>query len=305
MYIKVLGSGAGGGFPQWNCHCRNCRGFREGSLNAKARTQSSIAVSSNKKDWLLINTSPDIREQLLNWPNIYNDQIKRGIGVKAILLMDAQIDHTGGLLFLRESHEPLEIYCTKSVYEDLERGNPLFKILDSYCGTNWNEVKVSDEKSFEIRGIEGLSIFALPIDSKPPPFSPRRGSPVLGDNIALIILDKKTGRKVFYAPGVGQFNDKILKQMKTCDLLMVDGTMWTEDEMIAQGLGKKMAKDMGHLPLSGEGGMIQLLEKFKEQRKVLIHINNSNPILNEDSIEREIIKKLSIEVAYDGMEYSI
>src|SRR5438876_4963253 len=139
MRILVLGAAAGGGFPQWNCNCRNCRGLREGTLNAKARTQSSIAVSSDSRSWAIVNTSPDILSQLRALPQLQPSRKLRDTGIRAVILVDSQLDHTLGLPMLREG-DRLEVYCTASVRADLTDGNPLFRILESYCGVNWREV---------------------------------------------------------------------------------------------------------------------------------------------------------------------
>ncbi|MEH6650813.1 MAG: pyrroloquinoline quinone biosynthesis protein PqqB [Motiliproteus sp.] len=307
MKIRVLGAAAGGGFPQWNCNCRNCKGFRDGSINAKARTQSSICISSDGEDWLLFNASPDIRAQLASFEPLQPARKLRDTGIAAILLMDAQIDHTSGLLMLREGC-PLDVYCTDPVFEDLSQGFPVFPMLNHKTwngGFNRQTVPLDTEKGFEIPAINNLRIHAMVLSSKAPPYSPHRDAPVDGDNIGIFVEDLTTGGTLFYAPGLGQVEPHLLPWMERADCLLVDGTLWQDDEMIRQEVGVQLGTQMGHLPQSGPGGMIELLKPLPASRKVLIHINNTNPILNEDSAERAQLIEQGIEVSYDGMELEL
>lgn len=305
MRIRVLGSAAGGGFPQWNCNCPNCDGVRKGTINAKRRTQSSIAVSSNDVDWLLFNTSPDILTQFQQFPESQPARSIRDTAFKSIVLLDAQIDHTTGLFMLRESKTPLNIYCTDMVYEDLTTGNPIFKILEHYCGVNWHQIHTTEDNAFVPEGISNIKVKAIPLSSKAPPYSPHRHDPHEGDNLGILLEDLITGEKTFYAPGLGQIESHIKPYMEEADCLLVDGTCWTNDEMKSLGIANKMSLDMGHLPQSGPGGMIEVLRPLPAKKKVLIHINNTNPILREDSEQREQLTQEKIEVAYDGMDFVV
>ena len=310
MKIRVLGSAAGGGFPQWNCNCPNCAGVRNGSINAKARTQSSIAVSANGTDWVLVNASPDILAQLKANPALQPARAIRDTGIAAVMLMDAQIDHITGLLMLREGKKKLNLYCTDSVWDDLNHGLPLAKVLSHYCGVEHHEISglSADQtrfKAIDVPGIEGIRFHPLPLKSKAPPYSPHRANPQPGDNNGLLIENTVTGKTLFYAPGLGEIEPHVLDAMQKADCVLVDGTVWTGDEMITLGLTQKTAADMGHLQLSGPGGMIEVLDGVGQRRKVLIHINNTNPILNEDSAERATLAKHGIEVAFDGMEIEL
>lgn len=303
MKIRVLGSGAGGGFPQWNCNCHNCHRLRRTAMNGKARTQSSIAVSSDNLNWLLLNASPDIRAQLEAFPAIQPKEGVRDTGITAILLIDSQIDHTTGLLMLREG-KPLEIYCTDMVRQDLTTGFPLFTMLQDYCTVNHHPIKC-DGSSFTIPGIDDIRIYANALKSKAPPYSPHRHDPHDGDNIGVIIEQISTGKKLFYSPGLGEIEPHVMNAMQAVDCLMVDGTFWTDDEMCTQQISHKKAREIGHLPQSGKDGMIEILSCVKKARKILIHINNTNPILDEDSGQRKILDAANIEVAYDGMEIDL
>jgi len=283
---------------------------RDGSRPIRPRTQSSIAVSPDGKRWVLMNASPDIGQQLRVQPILHPKQGLRDTPIKAVVLMDAQIDHATGLLSLREG-PPIELYCTPCVFEDLTTGLPILSVLDHYCGVHWHMLPVAGEQKvaeFEIPGFETLRFRAVAIPGKAPPYSPHRHDPKVGDNIALEITDLDTGRRVFYSPGLGEVGPYELEWMRDADCLMVDGTFWTEDEMITAGLGTKPASSMGHLPQSsrpGVPGMMDALDQARARRKILIHINNSNPILDDYGPERAELAHRGIEVAYDGMEITV
>jgi len=303
MKIRVLGSGAGGGFPQWNCNCHNCHRLRHKTMNGKARTQSSIAVSTDNKNWLLFNTSPDIRAQLEAFPAIQPKEGIRDTGIKAIMLIDSQIDHTTGMLMLREG-KPLDVYCTDMVKQDLTTGFPLFTMLEHYCTVNHHSIPV-DGSCFTIPAIADLRFYTQALKSKAPPYSPHRHDPHEGDNIGVIIEQISTGKKVFYSPGLGEIEPHVMTAMQAVDCLLVDGTFWTNDEMCTQNISHKKAREIGHLPQSGAGGMIEVLSGVTKARKILIHINNTNPILDDDSEQRKILDAAGIEVAYDGLEIDL
>jgi len=299
MKVLVLGSAAGGGFPQWNCNCRNCRGVRDGSIKAKQRTQSSIAVSADSQNWVLINASPDLLAQLKVLPQLQPGRKLRDTGLKAVVLVDSQLDHTCGLAMLREG-EPLNVYCTSSVHTDLMTGNPLLRILENYCGVEWLEVKL--HQGFQIPGIDDVELMALPVTSKAPPYSSHRNAPSEDDNIALRITDRSIRRGLLYAPGLATVDNRVWDEMSQADCLLIDGTFWRDDEMIRSGAGRKLAREMGHLALSGDNGMLSYLRQLPDVRKILIHVNNTNPILDEDSRERRELEQIGVEVAHDGME---
>jgi pyrroloquinoline quinone biosynthesis protein B len=301
--IRVLGSAAGGGFPQWNCNCGNCSAWRQGTLRARARTQSSIAVAgSAEASWVLVNASPDITAQLQANSVLQPGRALRDTGLAAIVLVDGQVDHTTGLYMLRESARPWPIWCTDSTYADLTRGNPILEVLGHYCGVDRRRIDLGGER-FAVEGAPGVSWRALPVASKPAPYSPNRDSPVPGDNIALSISDDATGRSALYAPGLGEIDELVWLGMQSAACVLVDGTFWTDDEMVRVGVSRKRARDIGHLPQSGGGGMLEWLDRLpRSTRKILIHINNTNPILDEDSAERAELERHGVEVAWDGME---
>ena len=306
MKIRVLGSAAGGGFPQWNCNCHNCSGVRAGTLRATPRTQSSIAVRGrDPASWALINASPDILAQLRTHPDLQPARAPRDTAIAGIVLVDGQIDHTTGLFMLRESTRPLRVWCTDEACADLTRGNPVFAVLGHYCGIDRRNMS-ADGREFSIEGVDGVSFRALAVAGKPAPYSPHREAPVAGDNVALEILDTATGRAVLYAPGLGAMQEAVWEAMQAAACVLVDGTFWTDEEMITLGLSRKRAREIGHLPQSGRGGMLEWLQKLPAgTRRILIHVNNTNPILDEDSPERAQLAREGIEVAWDGMELEL
>lgn len=304
MHILILGSGAGGGVPQWNCHCENCAGCRAKSEPVMPRTQSSIAVSANGKDWVLINASPDIRQQInqspLLWPN--DPQQQRGTAIKSIILTDSQIDHTTGLLTLREGL-PLPVYCTDVVHEDLTTAFPVFPMLKHWHGgLQRRPIATEHSAAITVPEVPGLRFHPVVLESNAPPYSSYRDKVVPGNNIGLQIVDESTGKYLFYAPGCVQANPLVLEMLSDAECVLFDGTLWLDDEMIQKGFSNRTGTQMGHMPVNGPDGAIALLNKYSIDRKILIHINNTNPVLNEASSAHAYLRENGIEMAYDGMQ---
>ena len=220
MKIKVLGSAAGGGFPQWNCNCSNCQAVRAKKPGYTARTQSSIAISDGSANWILVNASPDILTQIKNTPELQPNRSPRDSGIAAVILMDAQIDHTTGLLMMREGKNPMRLYTTPAVWEDLTNGLPLVPTLGFYCGVKWTPLCTECDEPFSISPLDSIRIKSIPLVSKAPPYSPSRYAQRRGDNIGLLIEDLNTGKTVFYAPGLGEITPDILPYMQQADVLM-------------------------------------------------------------------------------------
>ena len=306
MRITVLGSPAGGGFPQWNCNCGNCSGVRQGSLRAKPRTQSSIFVRPDgAADGVLFNASPDILEQIRADPILQPGRAVRDTAIAGVVLMDGQVDHATGLFMLRERGSPLPLWCTDPVEQDLTQGNPVLRVLGHYCGVQRHAIALGG-LPFSVPGVAGLEFRAVPLASKAAPYSPHRDAPVPGDNIGMLITDSGSGRSAFYAPGLGDITPQLFELMGSAHAVLVDGTFWSDDEMPRLGLSRKSARDIGHLPQSGAGGMIEWLDRLPPAtRKLLIHINNTNPILDEDSPERATLVRHGIEVCEDRMNITL
>lgn len=289
MKVHVLGSAAGGGVPQWNCSCSNCRAARDSKLPHLRRTQSSIAVSADDKNWILFNASPDLGSQVAAFPALSPGGKKlRGTAIAAVVLTDGELDHVTGLLSLREQRK-LRLVCTKTVEELLRKNFPLLPVLKNYC-----DVRVSD---FPVQ-IASLRISALDFGSKSPPYAPRlkRRGLVAGLRI-------ESGKKsLAYLPGLPAITAEVEKFIAGCDCLLVDGTFWSEHEMVSLGLTRRTAGDMGHVPMGGPHGTLAWLQSLKIPRKIYLHINNTNPVLCATSRERKAVARAGVEVAHDGMD---
>ena len=307
----MLGSAASGGFPQWNCNCALCAGQRSGRLRAQARTQSSVAISADGRRWVLLNAAPDIAQQIRQQPALQPRLAPRDTPIAAVVLTDAQLDHVSGLLNLREG-PPLELYATPGVFEHLTAGLPILPVLQHYCGVHWHLVPVAGETQrarFAIEGFETLQFEAAALPGRPPPYATTRSDTAVGEHVALRVLDTATGGRLFFAPGLARVGPDELELMRDADCLLVDGSHWSDDEMIAAGLGRRRASDMGHLPQAagpaGTPGMVEVLSGLDAARKLLIHVNNTNPVLDEASPERAALARHGIEVAHDGMEIEL
>jgi pyrroloquinoline quinone biosynthesis protein B len=255
----------------------------------------------NEPASVLVNASPDVLSQLKSTPYLQPGRSIRDTAIAGIILVDGQVDHTTGLYMLREAVRPWPVWCSDSAHRDLTQGNPLFGVLAHFCGIDRRRIDLDED--FAVDGVDGVRFRALPVTSKPAPYSPNRESPMAGDNLALVITDTTSGRSVVYAPGLAVIDDSVWGAMQGASCVMVDGTFWTDDEMIRLGISRKHARDIGHLPQSGPGGMLEWLARLPAPtRKILIHINNTNPILDESSAEARELAAHGVEVARDGME---
>ena len=307
MIIKILGSAAGGGFPQWNCNCSNCASARAGEPGFSPRTQSSLAVSANGKDWLLLNASPDLRQQINETPELgaVRNSSLRNTPIKAVVVTNADVDHIAGLINLREQ-QPLALYGSHRVLSTLA-ANSIFNVLSK------DFVVRSDLPSGEpvpIRGAEtnlGLTVEAFDVpgkvalfledESRGPDFGTQKG-----DTIGLEITATASGKRFLYIPGCATVDATLAKRLEGAPLVFFDGTLFNDDEMIQQKLSQKTGKRMGHISISGPEGSISTFKNLNVDRKVFIHINNSNPILNDNSEERRLTEAAGWEVSHDGME---
>jgi len=306
VLIRVLGSAAGGGFPQWNCGCANCRGVREGKIPAVARTQESVAVSDDGEQWFLLNASPEIRAHIESFPPLHPRE-PRHSGIQAILLGNGDLDHCLGLLSLRESH-PLVVYATDAVRRGFTEGNALYRTLERFPGqVTWRVL--APGRVEPLRGTSdrdgGLEVQAMPVPGKPPVHLDGRVPRQAEDNVAFRIRGRRSGRVLVYASAVGAVTDAVRRALAGADCVFFDGTFWTADELPALGLGDKRAEDMAHVPVGGPGGSLSALADLTAGRKIFIHLNNSNPMLRDDSPARAAVEAAGWEVAYDGMEVSL
>jgi pyrroloquinoline quinone biosynthesis protein B len=306
MWVRVLGSAAGGGFPQWNCNCPNCRGVRDGSLPCRSRTQSSIAISADYRRWFLFNASPDIRSQVNAFPLLHPQDGMRSTPIQGIILSDAELDHTLGLLSLRETRS-LRVHATNWVYTALTKWNPLLRTLDRYCAVEWIPVQLQEMLSlYNADGSDsGLRCQAFTtLSTKKVAFAPE--SPVSPEAvIGYRISDVRTGRILVYMPALQELHAAVRSQLTDCSCLLIDGTCWYDDELVHFGISSKTARSMGHLPIAGDDGSLEQLSTLGMNRIIYIHLNNTNPLLIENSPERQIVEARGIEVAFDGMEMEI
>ena len=293
MLLRILGTSAGGGLPQWNCACLKCQAAREGQI--RPLTQSSIAVRAKEGSWFLVNASPDVRQQLERLRDgSFNDI--RSNPIAGIILTDAEIDHTSGLMILRESKQPLEIYGTATVKQALSEGFPVLRTLMNYCGINWSMLEPNTILSL----VNGqLEVEVFPLSNKPPKYMKSSHNEVWA--IGLTFRDTATGGVLTYAPVLSELTDSLRERFESSDCILVDGTFWLDDELLRLGISNRSAKMMGHLPLGGSDGSLPQLKMLKRPRKILIHINNTNPIHQPDSEERRSVEEAGLEVGYDGL----
>ena len=298
MQIRILGSAAGGGFPQWNCNCAGCQATRRGERGVHQRTQSSLAVRGSSGEWFLVNASPDVRQQLERLRDRLSTSI-RSSPIAGVLLSDAEIDHTAGLMILRESNEPLQIYGTDTVKQALTEGFSLLRVLKDYCGVKWSVIEPGSVVNIATEE-SSLEIEAFLLTGTPPKYmrsSITQGNWVIG----FTFRDRLSGGVATYAPALAELTPSIIDRFESSDCILVDGTFWQDDELVRLGMSTRTALAMGHLPLSGEDGSLNRLSKLSPSRKIFTHINNTNPILIDNSPERRIVEAAGMEVGYDGL----
>jgi pyrroloquinoline quinone biosynthesis protein B len=306
MHIKVLGSAAGGGFPQWNCNCRNCASVRAGTPGFRARTQSSLAVSRDGINWALLNASPDLRQQINDNRELQPD-IKAGLRhspIKAAVLTNGDVDHIIGLINLREA-QPFAIYASKRIL-DVLAANSVFQVLADPLVPR-NEITLDQPFNLAGGGVDlGLTVEAFAVPGKVALYLEDKSSGDYGgregDTIGLKISDPAEKKSFFYIPGCAAVDERLATRLKGATVVFFDGTLFTDDEMIEQGLLNKTGARMGHISMSGDAGSITAFSKLGVGRLIYVHINNSNPALDENSPARKAIDGAGWEVGYDGME---
>lgn len=296
MRVRILGSAAGGGFPQWNCGCPGCRAVRDGTRPATPRTQSSIAVSPDGERWWLVNASPDVRTQLADTPDLHPTG-DRGSPLQGVLLTDAEIDHTLGLVLLREG-SGVHVHATAATERTLRAGTGLLDTLEKFCPVRWTPVDLGTAHD-----LGGLTYRAFDVPTaKHDRFGTGDGA---GRVVGYRFTDTATGRSAVYLPGVQELAPAVLDELAGADLLLIDGTTWHDDEMVRLGLAAKTARDMGHLHVGGPGGSLEVLSRLGLPRVVYVHINNTNPILLDDSDERAEVERAGFTVGTDGLDLEV
>ena len=303
MLIRVLGAAAGGGFPQWNCGCGNCRGVREGTIKARPRTQDSVTVSADGERWFLLNASPEIRTQIESFPALHPKR-PRHTPIAAIVLTNGDLAHCLGIFSLREAH-PIVIYATDRVRQGITESNVFYRTLQRFPGqVTWRSLKVGREEELldASNAATGLWLESVASPGKLPVHLEGLTSADLEDNIGLRIRERATGLVLAYFSAVGKMSPSVRQGLDGASAVLFDGTFWSSDELSGPGLMAKTAEDLAHLTIGGEGGSLGMLGALPRTRKIYIHINNTNPILREDSPERRAVEAAGCEVAFDGME---
>lgn len=302
MRALVLGAAAGGGFPQWNSHAPACRRARAGDPAARPRTQASVAVSADGRNWFLLNASPDLRQQIEATPALHPREGLRSSPIAGVLLNGGDVDAIAGLLVLRE-RQPFTIYATARVQAVLAE-NPIFKVLAADL-VQRRAVPLDSPVALMLPGggPSGLvaELFAVP--GKVPLYLEGEGAPpiVMGEEtVGIAVSDGR--RRLLFIPGCAALVPAVAQRLRGADLVLFDGTLWRDDEMIRAGIGSKTGRRMGHMSVGGADGTMAAFRELGVKRKILLHINNSNPVLLDDSAERAEAQAAGWEVAYDGME---
>jgi pyrroloquinoline quinone biosynthesis protein B len=303
MKVRVLGSAAGGGFPQWNCGCDNCSAARLGAADATPRTQESVAVSHDGEGWFLINASPEVRAQIEGFEGLW-PRAGRHSPIAGILLTNGDLDHCLGLLSLRESHR-LVVYATEAVRAGFTEGNVLYRTLERFAGqVTWRALALGREQPLGDEG-SGLFVTAVPVPGKAPLHLEGRRAPSPEDNVGLLIRDERSGGRLAYLSGVAGPAPEVERAAAEAGALFFDGTFWSSDELVAAGLGTRRAEEMAHWPVGGPTGSLGFLSRARARRRILIHVNNTNPILRYGSEPRRAVEAAGVEVATDGMELEL
>jgi pyrroloquinoline quinone biosynthesis protein B len=294
MRVRIIGSAAGGGFPQWNCNCPVCTAAREG--RATPRTQSSIVIRSGEEPWYLVNASPDLLRQLEDLP-ADRSQL-RSNPIAGVVLTDGEIDHTAGLLLLRESRAPLRVYATAEVRAALTSRYPLMTMLENYSGVEWHEL--ASDGPTALAG-SSLSVEPFPTGGDAPLYM--GGEPGPGA-VGLTVRDSAGDCTLVYVPAIESFEGGVGERLAEGDVVLADGTFFRHDDLVSLGMGTRDSWAMGHAPLTGEGGTLDALAAL-DARVALVHINNTNPMLLEDSPERAEVEGRGLVISSDGMEFDL
>jgi pyrroloquinoline quinone biosynthesis protein B len=305
MRLRILGSAAGGGLPQWNCACPNCAEARRGAGRVRPRTQDGLALEAAPGVWFLVNASPDIHRQIQESPVLWPRE-GRATPIHGVVLTNGDLDHTLGLFSLRES-TPLSLYATDAVRRGLVEGNTIFRTLQRFPGQSvWRRLAL--EAPAELLGPgdrpTGVTVTAVALPGKVPKHLEGLSASSPEDNVGLWIRDTRSGKLLVVATAAGAAGDYIAR-IEGADALLFDGTFWASDELPRLGLGTARAEDMAHLPIGGERGSLAALSGVRAGRKVLTHVNNTNPILVEGSPERRAVEAAGWEVAADGLEIDL
>jgi len=303
VHVLLLGSAAGGGFPQWNCWCRGCETARSRPLEAWPRTQSSAAVSRDGRRWFLLNASPDVRQQMTRLVPNGRPATVRHTPIEAVALTDAEIDHSLGIVLLREAR-CLPLYATVGVRTVLDRDSRFLSVARAFAEIPVTELPIDVAVPLCCRdgGESGLAAEAFLVPGDPPRFA---GADAEGHTVGLLIHEIETGCRCAFVPGCGALTPAILARLAAADVLLFDGTFWTDEEPVEAGIGPRTAQQMGHLPIAGAAGSLEQLSRLPCRHRVYTHINNTNPVLVEQSRERALVNEAGLTVGFDGWQVAV
>jgi pyrroloquinoline quinone biosynthesis protein B len=307
MRVRILGSAAGGGLPQWNCGCANCAAARAGSPDVEPRTQSSVAVSADGRAWFLLNVSPDVRQQVLAFPELGPPGGRhRGTAVAGCVLTDAELDHVTGLLLLREG-PPFGIACTPAVRHWLGRSFPVEPILARFADPPWTELSPGAPTPLRLPDgtASGLEVCARDTGRHAPRYAREGPAGPAGSVVGLSVRDTGTGRTLFYAPCVGEPSPDLRTAAAQADCVLLDGTFWDDEEPVRCGVGGRTAREMGHVPVSGPYGTLGWLAGVPARHRAYVHVNNTNPMLNRAGPEHRAVTDRGVRVASDGDRFNL
>ena len=304
MRIQILGSAAGGGFPQWNCNCYNCKSFRSRTFNGSIRSQTQVAVSHDGGAWFLVNASPDLRTQIEATAVLHPRNTGRHSPIHSVLLTGGDIDQIAGLLSLREL-QTYRIYCTPSIRRILQEDNSMLAMLNRVPNqVTWTEVSSQGEFSLLTLGGQnsGICCETFSLSGHYPAYvSAERKASLSQDEAQMgLIVASSAGQRFAYLPAVGAIDDSMLQRLEQADVLLFDGTFWSDDELIRVQGGGSTAREMGHIPVSGDDGSLRKLADLQRPRKIFVHVNNTNPMLDESGPEYREVRAAGWEVAQDG-----
>jgi pyrroloquinoline quinone biosynthesis protein B len=298
-----MGTAAGGGFPQWNCWCLGCATVRRDPGAARPRTQSSAAISADGRRWFLLNASPDIHQQLGRLALPAPDRAIRSVPVEGVLLTDAELDHSLGLALLREARL-LPLYTTSSIATVLDRDSRILAVTRAFSEVPLTELPLDEVVELRHRdgAASGLTVEAFLVRGDPPMFAPAAAE---GHTVGLHLRDQLRNQTCVFATGCGALDAPLLARLATADILLFDGTFWSDRELIDLGISDRTARELDHLPIGGPDGSLQHLAALPCRHRVYTHINNTNPVLLEDSPERRAVSDAGLTVGFDGLSISL
>ena len=303
MHVVLIGTAAGGGFPQWNCWCECCRVARSDPGAALPRRQSSIAISCDGRRWFLLNASPDVREQLSWLPPNGAPRTLRHVPVEGVLVTDAELDHSLGIVLLREAaHLPL--YATAAVQRVLECDSRILPVARAFADMPLIQLPLNEELELGYRegGKSGLMVEAFAVPGGPARFATSADE---GHTVGLRLREGNGGAVCAFVPGCGDLTPLLVDRLAQADVLLFDGTFWRDDELVALGISSRTAREMDHVPIAGPGGSLERIARLPCRHRIYTHINNTNPILLERSPEHAAVVQAGITVGYDGLHITM